>query len=112
MFLFATGSMGNAGVAFSTPVVAGIYQRSRVMVGMLVGVVDNMVGTPAGLFCACLDAKSRKLQWRNWVMWPLYPRCYSQAISSALRHSKAEVVTACRTLERLANHVAVTDVNS
>lgn len=57
MFLFATGSMGNIGGVISTPVVAGIYQRGLAPVGVLMGVVGNLVGTPAGLFCAYLMSK-------------------------------------------------------
>ena len=57
MFLFATGSMGNVGGVISTPVVAGIYQRGLAPVGVLMGVVGNLVGTPAGLFCAYLMSK-------------------------------------------------------
>lgn len=57
MFLFATGSMGNVGGVISTPVVAGIYQRGLAPVGVLMGVVGNLVGTPAGLFCTYLMSK-------------------------------------------------------
>jgi uncharacterized membrane protein len=57
MFLFATGSMGNIGGVISTPVVAGVYQRGLAPVGVLMGVVGNLVGTPAGLFCTYLMSK-------------------------------------------------------
>jgi uncharacterized membrane protein len=53
-FLFATGSMGNVGGVISTPVVAGVYQPALAPVGILMGVLGNLVGTPAGLLCAQL----------------------------------------------------------
>jgi len=53
-FLAATGSMGNVGGVVSTPVVAGIYQPALVPVGVLMGVLGNLIGTPAGLLCAQL----------------------------------------------------------
>ncbi len=56
MFLFATGSMGNVGGVVSTPVVAGVYQPSLAAVGVLMGVLGNLVGTPMGLLCAQLMA--------------------------------------------------------
>lgn len=54
MFLFATGSMGNVGGVVSTPVVAGVYQGALPSVGILMGVLGNLIGTPAGLLCAQL----------------------------------------------------------
>ena len=56
MFLFATGSMGNVGGVISTPVVAGVFQPALAAVGVLMGVLGNLVGTPAGLLCAQLMA--------------------------------------------------------
>ncbi|MCH2212082.1 MAG: DUF819 family protein [Fuerstiella sp.] len=53
-FLFATGSMGNVGGVISTPVVAGVYQPALAPVGILMGVLGSLVGTPAGLLCAQL----------------------------------------------------------
>ena len=53
-FLFATGSMANVGGVISTPVVAGVYQPALAPVGILMGVVGNLVGTPAGLLCTYL----------------------------------------------------------
>ena len=55
-FLFATGSMGNVGGVVSTPIVAGVYQRALPAVGILMGVLGNLIGTPAGLLCAQLMA--------------------------------------------------------
>ena len=55
-FLFATGSMGNVGGVVSTPIVAGVYQRGLPAVGILMGVLGNLIGTPAGLLCAQLMA--------------------------------------------------------
>ncbi len=56
IFLAATGSMGNVGGVISTPVVAGVYQRALPAVGLLMGVLGNLIGTPAGLLCAQLMA--------------------------------------------------------
>lgn len=56
LFLFATGSMGNVGGVVSTPVVAGVFQPALAAVGVLMGVLGNLVGTPAGLLCAQLMA--------------------------------------------------------
>lgn len=55
-FLFVTGSQGNIGGVISTPVVAGVYQPALAPVGVLMGVLGNLVGTPAGLLCAQLMA--------------------------------------------------------
>ena len=54
VFLFATGSMGNLGGVISTPVVASVYQPDLAMVGVLMGVLGNIIGTFAGLCCAYL----------------------------------------------------------
>ncbi len=56
LFLFATGSMGNVGGVISTPVVAGVFQPALAAVGVLMGVLGNLVGTPLGLLCAQLMA--------------------------------------------------------
>ena len=56
VFLFATGSMGNVGGVISTPVVAGVFQPALAAVGVLMGVLGNLVGTPLGLLCAQLMA--------------------------------------------------------
>ena len=57
MFLFATGSQGNIGGVVSAPVVASVYQPALAPVGVLMGVLGNIIGTPAGLFCAYLMSK-------------------------------------------------------
>ena len=46
--------MGNVGGVISTPVVAGVYQLGLASVGVLMGMLGNLVGTPAGLLCAYL----------------------------------------------------------
>ena len=56
VFLFATGSMGNVGGVISTPVVAGVFQPALAAVGVLMGVLGNLVGTPLGLLCSQLMA--------------------------------------------------------
>jgi uncharacterized membrane protein len=56
VFLFATGSMGNVGGVASAPVVAGVFQPALATVGVLMGVMGNLIGTPAGLICAQLMA--------------------------------------------------------
>lgn len=73
MFLFATGSMGNVGGVISTPVVAGIYQRGLAPVGVLMGVVGNLVGTPAGLFCAYLMSKVAMAYFGDAALGPPHP---------------------------------------
>ena len=55
-FLFATGSMANVGGVISAPVIAAVYQPALAPVGILMGVLGNIVGTPAGLLCAQLMA--------------------------------------------------------
>lgn len=57
VFLFATGSMANVGGVISTPVIAGVFQPALAPVGILMGVVGNLVGTPAGFLCAWLMQK-------------------------------------------------------
>ncbi len=56
VFLLATGSMGNVGGVVSAPVVAGVFQPALATVGVLMGVLGNLVGTPLGLLCAQLMA--------------------------------------------------------
>lgn len=57
MFLIATGSQANIGGVVSAPIVASVYQPSLAPVGLLLGVLGNVVGLYAGLLCAAL------LQW-------------------------------------------------
>jgi uncharacterized membrane protein len=57
MFLIATGSQANIGGVVSAPIVASVYQPSLAPVGLLLGVIGNIVGLYAGLLCAAL------LQW-------------------------------------------------
>ena len=47
---------GNVGGVISTPVVAGVFQPALAAVGVLMGVLGNLVGTPLGLLCAQLMA--------------------------------------------------------
>lgn len=57
-FLFATGSMANIGGVVSAPIVAGVYQKALAPVGVAMGVLGNILGTPVGLLCA---------QWLSWT---------------------------------------------
>ena len=61
VFLLATGSMGNVGGVVSAPVVAGVFQPALATVGVLMGVLGSLIGTPAGLLCAQLMAWVAKL---------------------------------------------------
>jgi len=54
MFLIATGSQANIGGVVSAPIVASVYQPSLAPVGLLLGVLGNIVGLYAGLVCAAL----------------------------------------------------------
>lgn len=54
MFLIATGSQANIGGVVSAPIVASVYQPSLAPVGLLLGVLGNIVGLYAGLLCASL----------------------------------------------------------
>lgn len=54
MFLIATGSQANIGGVVSAPIVASVYQPSLAPVGLLLGVLGNIVGLYAGLLCATL----------------------------------------------------------
>jgi len=57
MFLIATASQANVGGVVSAPIVASVYQPSLAPVGLLLGVLGNILGLYAGLLCATL------LQW-------------------------------------------------
>jgi uncharacterized membrane protein len=57
MFLIATASQANIGGVVSAPIVASVYQPSLAPVGLLLGVLGNILGLYAGLLCAAL------LQW-------------------------------------------------
>lgn len=54
MFLMAAASQANIGGPASAPVVAAIYQPQLAMVGLLLAVVGNIIGTGLGIFCAYL----------------------------------------------------------
>jgi uncharacterized membrane protein len=52
MFLIATSSQANIGGVVSAPIVATIYQKSLAPVGLLMGVMGNVIGIYFGLFTA------------------------------------------------------------
>ena len=54
MFLIATGSQANIGGVVSAPIVASVYQPSLAPVGLLLGVLGNILGIYGGLLCATL----------------------------------------------------------
>ena len=54
MFLIATSSQANIGGVVSAPVVASIYQPALAPVGLLLGILGNILGTFAGLITAQL----------------------------------------------------------
>lgn len=54
MFLIATASQANVGGVVSAPIVASVYQPSLAPVGLLLGVLGNILGLYAGLLCAAL----------------------------------------------------------
>jgi uncharacterized membrane protein len=54
MFLIATGSQANIGGVVSAPIVASVYQPSLAPVGLLLGVLGNILGIYGGLVCAGL----------------------------------------------------------
>lgn len=56
MFLIATSSQANIGGVVSAPIVASIYQPSLAPVGVLLGLLGNIVGTFFGLISAQLCA--------------------------------------------------------
>lgn len=54
MFLIATASQANIGGVVSAPIVAAVYQPSLAPVGLLLGVMGNILGIYGGLICASL----------------------------------------------------------
>ena len=54
MFLIATASQANIGGVVSAPIVASVYQPSLAPVGLLLGVLGNILGLYAGLVSAAL----------------------------------------------------------
>ena len=54
MFLIATSSQANIGGVVSAPIIATVYKKSLAPVGLLMGVIGNIIGIYAGLFTAWL----------------------------------------------------------
>lgn len=54
MFLIATSSQANIGGVVSAPIVATVYKKSLAPVGLLMGVMGNVIGIYAGLITAWL----------------------------------------------------------
>ncbi|WP_456272700.1 DUF819 family protein [Bacillus sp. AK031] len=54
LFFVAVGSQGNIGGTSSAPVVASVFQPSLAPVGLLMGIMGNVVGTYAAVACAML----------------------------------------------------------
>ncbi len=54
MFLIATSSQANVGGVVSAPIVASVYRKSLAPVGLLLGVVGNILGIYFGLLTAQL----------------------------------------------------------
>jgi uncharacterized membrane protein len=54
LFFVAVGSQGNIGGTSSAPVVASVFQPSLAPVGLLMGILGNIVGTYAAVLCAYL----------------------------------------------------------
>lgn len=54
MFLIATSSQANVGGVVSAPIVASVYRKSLAPVGLLMGVVGNILGIYFGLLTAQL----------------------------------------------------------
>ena len=52
MFLIATSSQANIGGVVSAPIVATVYRKSLAPVGLLMGVMGNVIGIYAGLLTA------------------------------------------------------------
>ena len=52
MFLIATSSQANIGGVVTAPIVATVYQKSLAPVGLLMGVMGNVIGIYFGLFTA------------------------------------------------------------
>lgn len=61
IFLIATSSQANIGGVVSAPIVASIYQKSLAPVGLLMGILGNIIGTFAGLITAQLLFWASKL---------------------------------------------------
>ena len=56
MFLIATSSQANIGGVVSAPIVASVYQKGLAPVGLLVGVLGNILGLNFGFLTAQLMA--------------------------------------------------------
>ncbi len=54
LFFVAVGSQGNIGGTSSAPIVASVFQPSLAPVGLLMGIVGNVVGSYAAVLCAQL----------------------------------------------------------
>lgn len=54
LFFVAVGSEGNIGGTSSAPIVASVFQPSLAPVGLLMGIVGNVVGSNAAVLCAQL----------------------------------------------------------
>ncbi|MBH0169389.1 DUF819 domain-containing protein [Fictibacillus sp. 18YEL24] len=54
MFFVAVGSQGNIGGTSSAPVVASVFQPALAPVGLLMGLLGNIVGTYGAIICAKL----------------------------------------------------------
>ena len=52
MFLIATSSQANIGGVVSAPIVATVYKKSLAPIGLLMGVMGNVIGIYAGLLTA------------------------------------------------------------
>ncbi|SVB33418.1 uncharacterized protein METZ01_LOCUS186272, partial [marine metagenome] len=52
MFLIATSSQANIGGVVSAPIIATVYQKSLAPVGLLMGVLGNIIGIYFGLLTA------------------------------------------------------------
>jgi uncharacterized membrane protein len=54
MFLIATSSQANIGGVVSAPIVASVYQKGMAPVGLLMGVLGNILGLYFGFLTAQL----------------------------------------------------------
>ncbi|WP_085524601.1 DUF819 family protein [Tuberibacillus sp. Marseille-P3662] len=54
LFFVAVGSQGNIGGTSSAPIVASVFQSSLAPVGLLMGIVGNIIGTYGALLCGKL----------------------------------------------------------
>ncbi|KAB8136863.1 DUF819 family protein [Gracilibacillus oryzae] len=54
LFFVAVGSQGNIGGTSSAPIVASVFQPALAPVGLLMGILGNIVGTYAALLCGKL----------------------------------------------------------